>query len=565
MGALTVGSYLELYTTMFGWLFYTNLVDLLMNTALWLLPFFFIITKNWAEPSEAQEQKAAVVVSLKRMEFQVFTSVIVIFFAFVPAYPLSPGLLSYQPPPSAANPNPVPVTAKRSGTTYGETGFRLDALTTSNKAAMPRIPMWWEIVLRFSSGINHAVIAALPSMPDLRAAEYTINSARIRDPILGMEVSRFATECWTPARAWYDEVFNRRGHDMPRDIFQIITQRTGDLDWLGSTVFVQTEGLYKPCRSYPSIEAMPPLCGSGFRARNPVPGWNGKKPACDEWWLDEEKGLRQKLVESEDGKKITLLMDAAINRNPAYSIKRLLNSPDWRDMVARRLLRGPVTGQDMIPNDYAYYSSAGVGDGVDSDLWRKGAYAVKQLFGLLGTTGQAISQSVKMNVLLQALPMIQAMVLFALYIMLPFGIVISEYSFSGVLTATFAIFTVKFWSALWAVAWWIDQNLIASMYPSAAGAAGSMWDLINGSGAGTKRMVLDMITQGLYIGLPVVWTIFMTWMGVRATKGTDDLMQEAGKTHAEAAGSRAGNRATSKVKETGRAAKSAVKKGMKKG
>jgi hypothetical protein len=44
-------------------------------------------------------------------------------------------------------------------------------------------------------------------------------------------------------------------------------------------------------------------------------------------------------------------------------------------------------------------------------------------------------------------------------------VVLSRYSISMMVIGAMAIFTVKFWSMLWYLALWVDQNLILSMYP----------------------------------------------------------------------------------------------------
>ncbi len=48
---MTVDSYLELFTTLFGWTFYGILWDVLVGTGIVFLPFLGILIDNWREPA----------------------------------------------------------------------------------------------------------------------------------------------------------------------------------------------------------------------------------------------------------------------------------------------------------------------------------------------------------------------------------------------------------------------------------------------------------------------------------------------------------------------------------
>ena len=74
-----------------------------------------------------------------------------------------------------------------------------------------------------------------------------------------------------------------------------------------------------------------------------------------------------------------------------------------------------------------------------------------------------------------------------------------------------AIFTIKFWSVLWYLALWVNQNLILSMYPD----VNVFLQLFANLGEhDAKRMLLNMITTSLYLGLPLLWSAMMAWAGI---------------------------------------------------
>jgi len=102
--------------------------------------------------------------------------------------------------------------------------------------------------------------------------------------------------------------------------------------------------------------------------------------------------------------------------------------------------------------------------------------------------------------------------------LLPMVVVLSRYSISMMVIGAMAIFTVKFWSVLWYLALWVDQNLIMSMYPD----VNIFLQIFANPGEhDIKRMLLNMITTSLYLGLPLLWSGMMAWAGVRVGRSID--------------------------------------------
>ena len=118
--------------------------------------------------------------------------------------------------------------------------------------------------------------------------------------------------------------------------------------------------------------------------------------------------------------------------------------------------------------------------------------------------------------------------LLCIYALLPLLVVLSRYSLQMLVTGALLIFTVKFWSVLWYLAWWVDGNLFAAMYPDAATALAQAATSGTSSEQLGKRLVLDMITGALYLGLPVLWTGIMGMAGVGAASAIGSATEKAG-------------------------------------
>ena len=483
---MSVDSYLELFTTLFGWAFYGILWDVLVGTGIVFLPFLGILIDNWREPAEGGEFGTVTGLSLRRMEIELFLALLVVVLAGQPAAltALNASTLSYTPPPTLTNPDPVSATVAAPQSTYGETGF-------SGSPATVNLPIWWYAVLAASSGINHAVIEGLPSAADMRTYEQQARLATIADPRLRQEVSRFFSDCYIPARSKYQaekpffpavaELLEEYGMDDP--------------DWLGSHVYRETPGYYDTFRATAPITGWlyAPARDTEYDPADP-PEWG--RPYCNEWWADDDIGLRQKLVAEAD-------LTSGGMSGLVIAIAPFLAGERQFDAVAKVVLTNAPpswSNSDLV----AYNTGT---SGIVS-------YAEQFIKGGLATGGVITASalfSVTMTAILQGLPMVQAVLLLGIYALLPLFVVLSRYSVSMLMIGAMAIFTVKFWSVLWYLALWVDQNLIISMYPDVNV---FLQIFANPGEHDAKRMLLNMITMSLYLGLPLLWSGMMAWAGI---------------------------------------------------
>ncbi|MEX2259812.1 MAG: conjugal transfer protein TraG N-terminal domain-containing protein [Woeseia sp.] len=490
---MSVDSYLELFTTLFGWTFYGILWDVLVGTGIVYLPFLGILIDNWREPAEGGEFGTVTALSLRRMEIELFLALLVVVLAGQPTAltALDAGTLSYTPPPTLTNPGPVTATVAEPQSTYGDTGFTGSPDTVN-------LPIWWYAVLAATSGINHAVIEGLPSAADMRTYEQQARLATIADPRLRQEISRFFSECFIPARSRYqaeqpsspaiDDLLDEYGADDP--------------DWMGSHVYRETAGYYDVLRPTAAISGWPYNAArdTEYDAANP-PEWG--KPYCAEWWANEDIGLRAKLVTEAD-------LTAGGLSGLIVAIAPFLASEKQYDAVARVVLTN--SPPSWSNNDLVAYNTGTSGLISHAEQFVKGGLATG------GIVTASAMFAVTMTAVLQGLPMVQAVLLLGIYALLPLLVVLSRYSLSMMMIGAMAIFTVKFWSVLWYLALWIDQNLILSMYPD----VNVFFQIFANPGEhDSKRMLLNMITMSLYLGLPLLWSGMMAWAGFRIGRAVD--------------------------------------------
>ena len=483
---MTLDSYLELFTTLFGWAFYGVLWDVLVGTGIVYLPFLGILIDNWREPAQGGEFGTVTGLSLRRMEIDLFIALLVVVLAGQPAAltPLNAGTLSYTPPPTLNDPTPATATLAAPQSTYGTTGF-------NGSPATVNIPVWWYAVLAMTSGFNHAAIEGMPSTSDMRTFEQQARLATIADPRLRQEMSEFFSQCYIPARS----KFQAEQPNAAAVNALLTTYGPDDPDWIGSHVYRDTSGYYDTLRPANQIPgwAYNAARDTEYDPATP-PAWG--KPTCKQWWGDGGIGLRKKLIDEADA-------TSAGFSSLVVAVAPALAGEQQNDAVARTVLTN--SPPSWSNNDLVANNSGSTGLLSTAENIVKGGLAAG---GVL--TASALF-SVTITAVLQALPMVQAMLLLGIYALLPMIVVLSRYSLSMMVVGAMAIFTVKFWSVLWYLAMWVDQNLIQSMYPD----VNIFLQIFANPGEhDSKRMLLNMITTSLYLGLPVLWSGMMMWAGV---------------------------------------------------
>ncbi len=496
---MTVDGYLELYTTLFGWEQYNHLWDLLVSTGVVYLPFLGMILRNFMEPYQSQEAGDASSTSVRRMEVDIVVALSVVVLAGQPFIPLSPEILKYNRPCTAETATPGV-----SGTSFDQSFGAVVSTATSD------VPIWWFAVLAFSGGSTQAAISTIGCDADFSGHIRAVKTSQINDPALVQEIYKFVRYCWVPARSKFQADPN----------VTIVTEEAKnqvqhETEWIGSQIFLDLPGYYDALRPKEPITGWPYDPARDTEYPNPLPpGYdpdNSGRPTCKEWWSDPTRGLRQKLVANVPSS----LWDRAFNTLSEFTGIGGYGQTDMENDTLRNLLANTIA---VSPADVAGGFN---GPGIP---WL-GSPALEA--AALGAFLEALSFWPMVEALKAALPMIQALILMGVYMLLPFVVVFSGYTLEMVVAAAIALFTLKFWSFLWVVASWIDNHLVQALFPDP-----TLFYFLSPSatpGATLKRMLLAMLAALLFIGLPLVWTAMMGWVGIRVSSTIDSIAGQISK------------------------------------
>jgi len=490
---MAVDSTLELFTTLFGWLFYNSIWDVLVATGLVFLPLLGLLVDTIMRSYASEDSEEAGNTTLRILEVEFFVIFFVMMMAAVPVVPLNAIDLSFTPRAIIGSPAQPIATVGQSQTTYGGGISFIGVPDTVD------VPVFWFAVMSFSAGFNRAVMEAVPTMADLRGYAYTLRDSRIDDPSLQLELNDFYRDCFTEARSQYLEE-----QPLGAAAAAILSQYgQSDPDWLGSHLYQSIPGYYDSIRSDTVRDGYP---WSQLRdlewstADHPVFG----KPYCLEWW----GGIRQAILAELN--TVDLMAAAAesswdaIQRQDAIIQIALLNSPP----------RWTTRGYDFAYGNQVDFSTSESGVPVSVQN------AAQQGLAAYGLGKTSVSFAALLRVFLEAAPMIQALVLMGLYALLPFFILLSRYKFSIFIIAGMSLFIVKFWTVLWFYAWWVDQNLIQAFYPD----PGSVTTLFS-IDLTLKRIILNFLTGGLYLVLPLILSLYLGLAGMHAAHGFDGITQ----------------------------------------
>ncbi|MCB1728354.1 MAG: conjugal transfer protein TraG N-terminal domain-containing protein, partial [Gammaproteobacteria bacterium] len=177
--------------------------------------------------------------------------------------------------------------------------------------------------------------------------------------------------------------------------------------------------------------------------------------------------------------------------------------------------------------------------------------AAQDVAGAAGAGATHFSLGTMLTAIKPMLPTIQAITLMAVYALLPIIVVISGYSLSMLAVGAVGIFTINFWTVLWKFAQWVDENLTVAMHP------GNLDSLMNWAaapggfaGATSKALMLDTMLGMLMIGMPVLWTMMMGWIGIKVGAGMRDVLSD-GSAAAKRSGE-TGSKVATKVTTKGR-------------
>lgn len=488
---MAVSGYLALYTTLLGWQQYQNLWQLMVGVGLVFLPFMTMIIHCFLEPFESQAPKSASIVATRRLGIRIITALLVIEFCCVPTIPLHPTVLHYQP---VCNNQATLATPGNTGTTY------------DNQFEVPtdvKVPIIWYAVMAIANGFTQAAINGIDCQPlNYRQLQSQLDLTQITDPVLKKEVVNFYNACYIPA---YSKYLSNSDNSSEQSAFQPYFNRYGkdDIGWLGSHAFLSIPGFYDV------LQAQTPVVGFPFNAQRDqfegqVPNhseWG--MPYCTQWWTNPVNGLYQKI-------------EAVLPKEFTLEIAHLVDPSAVMDDGIQNLIHHSLFDPGMSAGEISRGYESLNDDTTEGWFERKTASTM----ATAGTYYEDAKFLPKITLLINSLPIIQALLLMAIYALLALMMPFSSYRVAFIITGAAVIFAVTFWSYLWQWVHFFDNELLGALYPSGTALNTYLQDHTTNS----NEMLVNMVIGGSYIGLPLLFLTMSSWAGLKLGSAATGLL-----------------------------------------
>lgn len=484
-----------------GWLINNAIWSVFNNTGLAAVPFIALIASEWYKArQEGDEAGSKGVLTINRIETRLYAMALIFLFACQPILQLQL--------------TTADIDTRRSqecGTRQFASGQWGESTLNSMDGQIPRIPIWWAFVHAVSHGMTGAAIAAIPCSTDFHAIRTELDLNSIEDSVLQREVGEFQLACFGPAR---NRLYQQTG--------SVDSSRAQDVDWIGSRYFQDTPGYYDSFYANRPVSGFPYDADRDMSRPNTGPGQPGY-PTCREWWSAADVGLRARLHDQVD---------------PRFwdNFRSVFTSNEAQDYVIRRMVspRSGAANGNLDQSVVGYRDLGGDGN------WDWILQTLTSAGGAVGGATAMLPMAAGMDMVKQSLPMVQAILIMAVVICLPFILVISGYSYKAVGMATFGLFAIWFLTFWWELARWIDSKVVELLYSSDA-AKISWLAAVNNA---YDWIVLQFVQAMMFLVLPALWMGVLGWAGLRVGQAVNGGIQN-GTRGSQSAGEKGGSQVQS--------------------
>lgn len=345
-------------------------------------------------------------------------------------------------------------------------------------------------------------MASIPCRPDLRQLRFEVQRTFIENRALADELQDFTNDCYSLA------LYQWKRRDQGQTTDKAVLS---DLSWIGSSTFLKGD--------YTTLQSkLPRRMFSWSDARDsgrPNTG-NGGYPYCSEWWLAADTGLKARVMKQVDD-SYWLRLSAAMKMIGS-------SQTDYQEEVIRRL---------VSPANLTVSHGGEVYNGYGGNADMTAMNAASRIAGTAGASVASLGAFPALDAMRQALPMVQAVMLMAIYIMVPLILAFAAYEFKTVITLTFVIFAVNFLTFWWELARWLDSWLLTALYSSDTHSHFNMMGFQNTS----DDLIMNLVMGTMFLVLPAVWIGALSWAGVHlggsisnsVKAGTDKATQSSEK------------------------------------
>lgn len=502
---MVVNSLPEIYTMSYGWYIYEQIWNVIAETGLYWVPFIFAIIKISVEArnSGADEGNAGGL-AMKRIETRVLSMLFVIIFACIPfknsGFRMSIDVVNLQ--------SNIKECSKTPNTTIPENVK--DAFVEVNDGVV-NIPIFWGFVHSISSALTSAFTASLPCRDDIAFSMFELSESDITDRQLRKDIDWFYKECYSEAKA--------------RELSGNENLEKTDVDWLGAKHYMETNGYYDSIAIGPLDSSW--TADSNFD--NPMhPGQPYR--SCEDYWKDATLGLESRIIDGVDQGVVDSFMDFLYplvgaedkaDEKRAALAKSILSVTAIKDIEAYTGLN--ESDKNMFaPSESDNFLVSAAKNGLAGP-----ASVVGSGIRSLVLTGKNLASYGEKFIYRESADYVLAIAQLILIIAIPIILLLGGFSFKVLAMCGVGYFALDFINFIWAFAFWLETTWMDALRSNAG------FDV-------NMQMLLNIISNTAYIGMPITWLTIIGWSGYNIVGAVQKLGDDAS-SNAKSMGKETGN------------------------
>lgn len=482
----------EIYTLVYGWFIFEKVWDVIVSTGLFWVPFIIVLIKTSVEARNAGSYAGNVgLLTLQRVETQIVAMLFVIFFACVPfkssGFNLSVNSVNYEKNINECRQNPdlrIP--------------DKIENAFSDIDGEMVYMPVLWGAIHSLSSAFVNAITVALPCKDDISFSMFQLSESHIQDQLLRDDIQHFHDACYKEAKIRLDRAD--------------IIPEPNDTDWLGSFFFMDTTGYYDsipigPLEGWTEDQQFSNYSDPGLIYRS-----------CRDFWMDSVQGLEKKVLDQVDSEVSDTFMNSIYT---FFTTEK--HQTGKRRALAKTIMS--VSYVSDLGDAYTDSSKYSVFSNSERAWYTKPiADAVDSQVAALGMAGRSVLLTLKnvgshteKFIYRESANYILAIVQMVLIITIPIILLLSGFSLKALAMCGVGYFAVKFINFIWAFAFWLETTWMVAM------SADSGWDV-------NQQLLLNIISNTVYVGLPIAWLVLLGWSGFTINGLIDKLNSDSQKT-----------------------------------
>ncbi len=534
--AEAVGSYLEFYATLYGLAAGEQFFGLLWSLGLFKLVFAVVVIATGIEAAKIGGLEGGQYV-VRTLWWKLAGTYIVMLMFVWPMGSLDLRTLNYDPPAqfsTVAQPDGMVTFMEALGLqTHGDRGFNI-AESPAGGTLTIKTPMGVRLAMMIGHGLNRATTVILPDRLSLRLLDQGMSQLKLTDGNLRADVVKFNSQCYIPAvnkwKTWSNDQKGKR-----QELLALEAEwGLKDISYMGSIILMNTPGLYKPCTT-------PTICGSSLQATEGTRNFSydanrdgtsmvagvqpPARPYCNQWW----RKIRDDVTVNQSTYVSSFNAIMADNGIPRLGDESDSGTYGMKDMITRAVINRS-NAVALFSDDLSYYTGKTKSDsGVRGAVGKSIGKTATEFVGWLGNVVSqpyASAETLANNNLQQ---ITQSIVLLWLYMLAPFVALFSGFNFKICATYAVLVLSVICWQMCWTITMWLDTNLLESMYPDSGALEGFV------EGFGSKRILMDRVTNAMAVLAPSIWTFILTFAGWQGASALGSLTGAMGKRNEQTA------------------------------